>query len=330
MRPAPDRPTTHRRLLAAAAASAALLGIAALLALGGGGASSDESDLPTLPPEQEQQPALYDDEGCVVGGLEDGPDCTTTADELDQVLAGPPGDAFRTLAGFSGPRWTTETGRGELLVLEETVRAGAASDGTWQAVGLARNETGAPRGDVEVAARLLDGSGAELEVVDATIPVGPLRAGEPAPFDLSSATAHDAVVTVEWSVTGTAVDDAAATSARSAEISTYWTEPAGERTERIEVADHVDPATGPAPHLVFGSVAGVEGAELDDPAVTAAWIAEDGRVLHVVGAEVVELGTGDPRESLEEGQLGDFVLVLEAPDPEQVGTATLALWSSGT
>jgi hypothetical protein len=323
---------TSRRGVALAAASAAVVaaGFAGVLVLvlGGTGAGSEESDLPTLPPTEERQPEVYGADGCVAVGDGQPADCGTTAGELDGILAGPPGDAFRTLAGFSGPRWTTELQRDRLVVLDDTVRATA--EGLWSATGLARNEASSPQVDVTVHARLLDATGVELAVVDAPLAVAPLRPGEPAPFLVESDVAAADVASVEWSIDGAAGDAEQADTGRAFEISTYWTEPAGERTPPLSIADHQDPVSGPGPHLVFGSVSGLDGADGDQPTVVAAWIGEDGRVLHVADAAVVQVGGDEPLDHLGADGLGDFVLVLDGPETDALATAALALWAVGS
>jgi hypothetical protein len=322
---APSPARRRRRLaLAGAATAATAFGLGAALVLGGG-AGSGETDLPTLDPVQERQPEVYGEDGCVDLGADVPADCGTTAGELDGVLAGPPGDAFRTLEGFTGPRWTTELQADRLVVLGDTVNS--PESGPWTAVGLVRNETSQAQADVEVHARLLDAGGAELDVVEAVVPVSPLRPGEPAPFVVDGTDVPaDQVVGVEWNVVGAPAEEAEAVAARSLELTTYWTEPAAQRTPPISVADHEDPATGVGPHLVFGSVTGADGADVGQPGVVAAWIGEDGQVLHVVEATVVGVGGAEPLDHLGTDELGDFVLVLDAPDTDQLATAELALW----
>jgi hypothetical protein len=311
--------------LAGAAATVLLGGIGAAFVLGGG-AGSDESDLPVLPPVEEREPDAYGADGCA--DLGDGlpADCGTTADELDGVLAGPPGDEFRTLAGFVGPRWTTERQRNAVLVLEETVRS--TEERTWSARGLVRNETAAAVDVVVVEAHLLDAAGSELGVVEASVAVTPLRAGEPAPFAAESEVPVDTIATVEWVVRSQPTE--AGEQARAAELVTFWTEPSAERTPPISIADHEDPASGAGPHLVFGSVTGLDGADLDQPTVVAAWLAQDGTVLAAVEADVVPVGGSDALAHLGAGELGDFVLALDAPDTDELATAQLALWAVGS
>lgn len=309
--------------LAAAAAGLVAVGALALV----GGADSQESGLPTLPPIDEREPGAFDDEGCV--RVED--ECTLQADELDAVTAGEPGDAFRTLEGFSGPRYTTDLARGAVVVLDDTVRAGADADGAWTAVGVARNETAEAVGTVAVTARLLDAAGAELEVLTADSLVAPVRPGEPTPFRLAAEVAAEQVATVEWSATAEAPSGAVEV-ARAAEITTYWSEPAGER-EPVEVAGHVDP-DGPKPHLVFGSLTGLDGADLAAPTVVAAWYGEDGRLLAVAEAEATSLAEpGEALDHLAAGTIADFLLVVDdgdGADAAALAAAELSLWAVGS
>ena len=317
--------SSRPRLLfgALAVASAGVLTVALAVA---GQAGSGESTLPTLPPVDEREPEVYDDDGCVDLGPDLPRDCGTTAGQLDAVLAGPPGDEFRTLAGFVGPRWTTELHRDEVLVLEDTVQT--SSSGTWRAQGLVRNETGSPVDGVVVQATLRDGDGAEVDVIDAAVAVAPVRPGEPAPFSLEADVDAGAAASVEWSVRSVPTEAAAAP--RAAEVVTYWTEPVGERSPPISIADHVDPTGGVAPHLVFGSVTGIEGALIESPIVVAAWFDADGKVLATTRADVVGLGGADALDRLRADDLGDFVLVVDAVGAQALDSAELARWVSGS
>lgn len=310
--------------LGAAAAGVVALGAVVLV----GGADSQESGLPTLPPIEEREPGAFDDEGCV--RVDD--ECTLQADELDAVTAGEPGDAFRTLEGFTGPRYTTDLARGTVVVLDDTVRAGTGAGGAWTAMGVARNETAEDVGTVEVTARLLDSAGAEVEVVVGEALVAPVRPGEPTPFRLEAEVAADQVATVEWSATAGA-PTVAVEPARAAEITTYWTEPAGAR-EPVEVAGHVDP-DGPKPHLVFGSVTGLDGADVAAPTVVAAWYGEDGRLLAVAEAEATSLAEpGEALDHLAAGTIADFLVVVDGaaggPDAGALAAAELSLWAVGS
>src|SRR5688572_28663700 len=69
----------------------------------GAAEGDDEATLPTLPSVEERLPGSYDENGCLIlsGGEVD---CNASAESLDEALAG--GDV-RTLAGFTGPLFTT-------------------------------------------------------------------------------------------------------------------------------------------------------------------------------------------------------------------------------
>jgi hypothetical protein len=95
------------------------------------------------------------------------------------------------------------------------------------------------------------------------------------------------------------------------------------------VLDHVDPATGTKPHLVYGSVAGVDGTDVERPTVVAAWLGADGRVLAVEQQPLVALGAGGELDGLDATAVGDFLLVQDGPDAEALATADLALWVVG-
>ena len=320
---APDPRPRHRSrrglALAAGLVAIVVLGFAGVLVAVGSGAGSDESDLPTLPPIEQRESGVFDDEGCLrVEG-----ECTIQADELDAVAAGAPGDQFRTLEGFTGPRYTTDLARDVVLVLEDTVAEGADADGTWTASGLVRNETAEPVGVVEVTARQLDSAGTEVATATATVLVAPLRPGEPAPFVVESVAPADQVTSVEWSVY---VEPAGAGEAsRATELTTYWTEVAGDR-ELVSVNGYTDPA-GDKPHLVFGSLTGLPGADVDGPTVVAAWYGADGRVLHTTEVDVVSLADFEPLDTLDEGMLGDFLVVVDGPVAPSLASAELGLWA---
>src|SRR5690606_13147386 len=107
---------------------------------------------------------------------------------------------------------------GEVSVLTDTVTAGGTD--TWEAVGLVRNGTDAPVGEVVVTAALLDATGAEVAVAEGPAALPVLRPGEPAPFTLTADVAAAAVAEVRWSV-----GHAPATRApgRDLELAVYWT-----------------------------------------------------------------------------------------------------------
>jgi hypothetical protein len=308
---------THSIRTAAAVAACLLAGLGAV-ALWGPGAGSDESDLPTLPPLEEREPGVFDGDGCLVVDGE----CTLQADELDAVAAGVPGDEFRSLEGFTGPRYTTDLHRAAVLVLEGTVTPAESPGGTWTALGLARNETDSAVGRVEVSARLLDTSGAELGVATGTTAVAPLRPGEPVPFTVTSSVPAAQVASVEWSAAAAPAE--ADAPARAAEITTYWTEVAGER-EAVSVDGYTDPA-GTKPHVVFGSITGLDGADIADPTVVAAWFDADGRVQHIAEVRAISLAGHDELDQLEAADIGDFLLVVDGPVAPALAASELGLW----
>jgi hypothetical protein len=324
-----ERPSLRRRrgLLAGVAATVLLGGVGAAFVLGGG-AGSDESDLPVLPSIEEREPQAFDEGGCLEAAPETG-GCDVSAEQLDDIAAGAAGDQFRILSGFQGPRYTTDLTRAAVVVLEDTVADAPAADGTWAAQGLARNELAEAALDVSVSARLLDAAGAELAVVEEPVIVDDLRSGEPTPFVLGSEVPAAEVAAVEWwAAAGSTSAPEAVEPARSGQITTYFVEPAGDR-DPVEVLDHVDPA-GSKPHLVYGSVAGVEGADVTEPSIVAAWLGADGRVLAVEDERLVRLGAGGVLESLDATGLGDFLLVQDGPTASELLDAELALWVVGS
>lgn len=319
MSPRPPRPRRARR-----AAVPLLLGLLALGAVGCGvqadhtadaGESDPEATLPTLAPAEERTPGLYDADGCLV--LEEGRDCGTTADDLDEALVGD--ESGRTLAGFQGPLFTTDVSAGALLVLQDTVAA--TTSGPWRAQGLVRNETTSPALAPTVTAVLRDAGGAELGRVDATALVAPLRPGEPAPFTAESDVDAAAVASVDWSAADAGGAPVAGT--RDLELSVFYTEPAGAR-EPLELAGYEESGTGPHPFVLVGSM--TDGADVAAPAPTAvaAWLGEDGRVRAVATSAAVG-PDGQPIELLDAGGFADFTLTVDG-DATGLDAAPLLLW----
>lgn len=330
--PPPDRPMVLQMLSSAPAPrtlrplAGALVALVALASLAGCGVRSDhtagagegdgEATLPTLPPVEERQSALYDEDGCLV--LAEGRDCGATADDLDEALAGDESD--RTLAGFEGPLFTTDVSAGVVHVLDDTVAV--STSGPWRAQGLVRNETTSPVVAATVTAVLRDGAGAELERVKATSPVAPVRPGEPAPFVLEGTVDAAAVASVEWSATDGG--GAALPGTRDLELTTYFVEAAGAR-DAIDLGVYAETGPGPHPFVLYGSITDLAGIDATRPAVVGAWLGDDGRVRAVSQADAVRLD-GSPADSLGPDELADFVLVVGG-DAGGLEAAPVLLWA---
>lgn len=120
----------------------------------------------------------------------------------------------------------------------------------------------------------------------------------------------------------------APTGTRDLQLATYWTRPTG-AGRRVDMYLHQDPATGPLPHLVFGSVAGVGSSPAGRPTVTLAWLDAGGRVV-AVASSPVSGPDGAPVAAVGPGEAADFLV--EVTDPAtsaQVASLTPMLWAAG-
>jgi len=309
------------------ATSVAGLGLAAILlsVVAGCGIQADhtagaaggdaEASLPTLPPVEERLPGAYDDDGCLI--LSEGRDCGAPADAVDDALAGD--ESARTLRGFQGPLFVTDLGADVVAVLEDTVNA--TTSGPWRASGLLRNETTSPVIAPVVTATLRGADGASLGVVDGTVPVAPVRPGEPAPFTIESGVDAANVASVEWRVTDAGGEPPPGT--RDLELTTYFAEPAGPR-EPLGLYFYDESGLGPHPYVLYGSVTDLADIDATQPAVVAAWLDDDGRVRSIVEGAAVD-SDGDAIESLAPGRLADFLITV-ADGAEGLDAAPLLLW----
>ena len=287
-----------------------------------GGPASAAGPLPTLPPAQRRDADRYDAQGCTRAG----PDrslCSSTAAQADATAAGDSPDDWRTLAGFVGPQYTTDLRRGSLTLLEPTVTVTTA--GPWRATGLARSERADTVAGVRVTATLLGPDGAVLERVSADSPVAPVRPGEPVPFTLTATTPAASVARVQWGIEAVA---GAPTGTRELQLATYWTRPTS-AGDRVDMYLHRDPASGPLPHLVFGSVSGVGSTPAARPTVVLAWLDGAGRVV-AVATSPVSGPDGAPIATVGPGEAADFLA--EVADPgvaAQIADLTPMLWAAG-
>ena len=278
-----------------------------------------EPPVPTLPPLEEREGDLYDDDGCLRVEVDES-DCSTQAGDLDEALADDVGT--RHLAGYVGDHYADEVTDGDVVVLEETV--GRSAGGPFAASGLVRNERSWAVGDVEVTARLLDAGGAELAVASADVPVTPLRPGEPAPFTVASDVPAESVAEIAWTVSAAPADDVAP-AARDIELTTYWEEPGGARAP-VSLYFYADPATPELPYLLFGGLTNRAGEDVAQPSVVAAWFDDAGRVVRVSRVDAVA-PDGSPAAGLDDGGVADFLFV--EPGVGVPGPA-VELWAAGS
>jgi hypothetical protein len=188
--------------------------------------------------------------------------------------------------------------------------------------------------DVVVHARLVDAGGATLATVDASALVPVVRAGEPVPFEATSAVPSTQVASVQWSVTASAAE---ATPSRDLELATFWTRGVSD-PRPVDLYLFADPPSEPHPLVVFGSATAVGAEPVTDVAVLGAWMDASGRIVAVERALVVrpggELPEGvlgpAPAPTLAVGDVADVLLVLDAPTaPPGIDDAQLLLWGSG-
>lgn len=290
-------------------------------AAGAPGGREPSVPLPTLPSVAERHPDAYDAQGCTQVGPDEA-DCSASAAALDQAAAHPD-DGWRTLAGFVGPHYATDVSAGTVVLLDGTTATATA--GPWTATGLVRNDTAGAVTAVVVEVALLDAAGRELGVARDDVPVDPLRPGEPAPFEVESDVAADAVADVRWSIT---FEPAAAADERLVELVTWWDRRADD-PEPVDLYLYRDEPGAPLPYLLFGAVTNHGTVALASPTVIAAWLDDAGRVVDVAETAAVTdpaNGTGGP--PLVPGASADFLFVLDGRPPA-VDTGRVVLWAVG-
>lgn len=299
--------------------------VLAAVALPGAGLVAGASDpapapgLPELPSVTEQVDGLYDAAGCLRTGTgPDDVDCSVRADEVDEALSHGAATEPRLLEGFAGTYWLGEVDGQGPQVLSASVTV--SRTGSFRAIGLARNEGHEVLASLEVTARLVDGAGAELDLVTVASPVHAVRPGEPVPFVLSSPVPASAVDHVEWRAAG---GDAGDESARALSWTPYWERPVG--GDAVDLYLYGDEA-GSRPHLLFGSVADVGGVGLDHPEVVVGHVAADGRLVAMASA-TVRGPDGTPLEHIDAGSAADAMVV--APSDPPAGGEIL-VWVQGS
>lgn len=205
----------------------------------------------TFPPPWIVEPDLYDANHCLVPPpgepirecLPESPEPAWAADPND------PG----SVVGFNGPSGDAVGGYVRILranavvLLLETITVSKV--GPWHALGLVRNETPTNAGALRVRAVLRGRDGSLPDLSSGPALIDPLRPGEPAPFELSSAVDASEVAAVEWSVEVGAPD--AAPRLRSFAIGVDWSVPYGDR-DRLTWGDEwpgwpPDPKAPPYP-----------------------------------------------------------------------------------
>ena len=275
--PAPDlarpdgRRRRRRRLLALSRAAIAL----ALLAVIGAACRADEAV--TTGTGAGAPDAARSAKAAAPAVAEQAPATVATA-PAPPTTVGP--DDWTEESSFIGPYWSTTAGSDTVRVLDEALTT--ATEGSWSAQGLVRNETAAPRSAVAVEATLEDAEGATLATVVAEVPVSPVRAGEPAPFTVTSDVPAASVAAVSWEVTSESGSD----ERPDLDISTAWRDPEAAPTRLVGWAD----ATTASPAST----------------VVVAWLDAEDRVIDVVDAELTQGAAAQPAGPLLAGDFGDF------------------------
>ena len=267
--------------------------------------------LPKLPTSQERHPHWYDEYGCDKELSEVGKMLCRenmaiarieamkpiSAAERARLLATPAElNVDKRLRGFEDPYYTPLPAVGAAVVLEETVTLSATPSGGFHAIGLVRNETLEPLTAIWVTARLMDAieplyfdaiypltaiwvtarlmdaQGTVLAQETAPAAVAPLRPGEPAPSELSSAVLFQDVAKLQWSVDSRVETDAAKLAWRDVEfglkgISYESRFPWGDR-ERVDEDTVTKP---PYAHLEVGRVRNLGGKGIPHSKIVRAW-----------------------------------------------------------
>jgi hypothetical protein len=142
---------------------------------------------------------------------------------------------------------------------------------------------------------------------------------------LVGGSASEAVVDVRWSITFEPAPGAP--DGRVVELVTWW-DRAGDDPEPVDLYLYRDDPSTPLPYLLFGAITNHGGGDLTSPAVVAAWIDDQGRVVAVEETEAVtdpaNVAGGRP---LAPGGSADFLFVLDGTRPPAVDDARVMLWA---
>lgn len=259
-------------------------------------------------------------------------DASTTGNDAGLCLPPSCGTTvpFEATDGFVGPVFGPGAGQpgapgvADLGVLEDSVTS--ATNGGWWALGLVVGAGSDPATAVVVTAQLRGAGGSVLATVSGDVLVAPLRPGEPGPFRIDApGVPAEAVVDVVWSVANGAA--APSFSQRSMGIEVYWTRPAGGRP--VDVIGYADGGGAGAPLVTYVGVASTSATPTVAPAVVAAWLDGQGRVVALATADVLAPGTADPAGELAPGARADAVVLLGGPLAGSLAEVTPLLWATG-
>lgn len=262
------------------------------------------------------------------------PDPRATEAEADVEAGGDAGVCVPPACGTTVPFVPTDGFIGPEL--DPTLDTAAAVDGgsvvtaeqgDWWAQGLVVNGGAVLGGSPVVRAGLRDAAGDEFAVVEAPLPVVPLRPGEPSPFRVEAPGVDAArVADVTWRVVG-GVEGADASVGRNLELSVAWNRPAGGGP--ISVPGYSDGGGPGTPLVTYVSVRSTGTSPVVAPRVVAAWVDGRGRVLGLATADVLAPGTADPLAVLEPGGGADAVIVLAPPAATGLAAVPPLLWGVG-
>ena len=288
----------------------AVAGVLALVALAGVTAGCGGDDEVTVTDQR-----VTDAEADVEAGGDAGvcvpPECGTTVPFIPtEGFIGPePDPTLDTAAAVDG---------GSVVTAER---------GEWWAQGLVVNGGAVLGGSPVVRAGLRDAAGEEFAVVEAPLPVVPLRPGEPSPFRVEAPGVDTArVADVTWRVVG-GVEGADASVGRNLQLSVAWNRPAGGGP--ISVPGYSDGGGSGTPLVTYVSVRNTGTTPVVAPRVVAAWVDGRGRVLGLATADVLAPGTAEPLAVLEPGASADAVVVLAPPAATGLAAVPPLLWGVG-
>lgn len=210
---------------------------------------------------------------------------------------------FGAYLGYVGPWFARPTDGGKPSIISDSIYF--SKSGQWAASGMLRNEGTRHLANVTVEAMLhLVGAKAEVIPVLATVPIEPLRPGEPAPFYLSFDVPVEVVRSVTWSVSAATVADEL-TDTRRLELETFWTRPYGDgpRHDGYPLTDRIEP---PYPYVLFGGLQSRAQSAFSEVVVWLAFIDDQERVRFVERAHIVGPTNGD---TVKPGSARDFLFV---------------------
>jgi hypothetical protein len=239
-----------------------------------------------------------------------------------------PTSAWLAMEGYLGPFYGTMREPPRITVLPQTLTVGQSA--AWNALGLLHNNTAT---DVEInrlAVTLIDSSGGDLATVSSWLPHSHVRAGEPAPFVVTTDVPRRDVASVKWDVEHLPCnDDACAPTTHALELTIFWQQPYGSR-QRLTRPPARDPENPPFPYWLVGTVRNVSQRNVARTQVTAAWLDAANRVIHVA---ILPLHSFDDYEhdylnlALKAGEGADFAYSNSDPAlAARLTNARIALW----